>query len=97
MVKHYIREDRSPAKRGMLPVRFLRGLSGRLRAAPLGDTLFQGLCALVAIGVVALLAVITLVLALAATPSIRAFGFGFLGGTTWNSVMSNEPLESGPD
>jgi len=86
MVKHYIREDRSPAKRGMLPVRFLRGLSGRLRAAPLGDTLFQGLCALVAIGVVALLAVITLVLALAATPSIRAFGFGFLGGTTWNSV-----------
>ena len=70
----------------MLPVRFLRSLGARLRVAPLGDTLFQGLCALVAIGVVALLGVITLILALAATPSIRTFGFGFLGGTVWNSV-----------
>ena len=74
----------------MLPVRFLRSLSGRLRAAPLGDTLFQGLCALVAIGVVALLGVITLVLALAAAPAMRVFGFGFLGGTVWNPVAPEE-------
>ena len=74
----------------MLPVRFLRSLSGRLRAAPLGDTLFQGLCALVAIGVVALLGVITLVLALAAAPAMRAFGFGFFGGTVWNPVAPEE-------
>ena len=74
----------------MLPVRFLRSLSGRLRAAPLGDTLFQGLCALVAIGVVALLGVITLVLALAAAPAMRAFGFGFLGGTVWNPIAPEE-------
>ncbi len=70
----------------MLPVRMLRSLSRRFRAAPLGDTLFQGLSTVVAIGVVALLGVITLVLAFAALPSMRMFGFGFLGGTVWNSV-----------
>ena len=82
--------DVPAAERRMLPLRFLRSLSGRLRAAPLGDTLFQGLCALVAIGVVALLGVITLVLALTAAPAMQTFGFGFLGGTVWNPVAPEE-------
>ncbi len=55
-------------------------------AASLGDTLFRYLSAGVALGVIALLAVITVILFIAAEASIRTFGVGFLGGTIWNPV-----------
>src|SRR6266705_4954408 len=55
-------------------------------AASLGDTLFRYLSAGVALGVIALLAVIKVILLIAAEASIRTFGVGFLGGTIWNPV-----------
>jgi len=69
----------------MLPLRFVRRIASALPPS-LGDTLFQGLSAIVAIGVVVLLGVITLVLSLAAEPSIRTFGPSFLAGAVWNPV-----------
>ena len=57
---------------------------GRGISATLGDSVFLVSSAVVAFGVVALLAVITVVLFIAAQDSIRVFGFGFIGGPVWN-------------
>ena len=57
-----------------------------IRRGALGDTLFQWLTSLVAIGVVALLGVIAVVLLIAASASIQTFGPSFLTGMTWDSV-----------
>jgi phosphate transport system permease protein len=64
----------------------LRGRArARLSASP-GDLLFEGLSTVVALGVVALLTLIALVLYLAAEESIRRYGLGFLFGSVWDSV-----------
>ncbi len=70
----------------MTSFRLARGLRPGSPSAALGDSIFRWASSLVAIGVVALLGVITLVLFLVAGASLRAFGLGFLGGTTWNPV-----------
>jgi len=62
------------------------GLGRNGTVASLGDTLFRYLSAGVALAVIALLAVITAILFIAAEESIRTFGVGFLGGTIWNPV-----------
>src|SRR2546425_4756908 len=84
--KRYIPEGRSAARRGMHLSQVARGLFRSVRRGALGDTLFEWLTSLVAIGVVALLGLIATVLLIAATTSIRTFGAGFLTGTIWDSV-----------
>ena len=69
----------------MLSLRIVRRIARGLPRS-LGDPLFKGLSAVVALGVVALLGIITLVLAFAAEPSIRRFGPSFLAGGVWNPV-----------
>lgn len=57
---------------------------GRSTSATLGDLVFQWSSAAVAFGVVALLAVITAILFIAAQRAVDAFGIGFLWGRIWN-------------
>ena len=59
--------------------RFVRGRYRGFEPGALGDTLFQGLASLVALGVVALLGVIAAVLLVVASRSVGIFGVGFLG------------------
>jgi len=68
--------------------RFVRGRYRGFEPGALGDTLFQGLASLVALGVVALLGVIAAVLLVVASRSVGIFGVGFLGGATWDSVAN---------
>src|SRR2546425_9847299 len=70
----------------MHPIRISRGRARVLSGATLGDLFFEWLSTIVALGVIALLALITVVLFLAAEESIRTFGIGFLWGTVWNPV-----------
>jgi phosphate transport system permease protein len=61
--------------------------AGRIRAGDtLGDSLFQWLSTVVALGVVAVLGLIAVVLFYEAQDAIRVFGWGFLTGTVWNPV-----------
>ena len=61
------------------------GRRARLTATS-GDLIFQSLSTLVALAVVGLLVLIAVILFLAAEASVRAFGLGFLSGTTWDPV-----------
>ncbi|MBI5236639.1 MAG: phosphate ABC transporter permease subunit PstC [Deltaproteobacteria bacterium] len=59
------------------------------RVAPnngLADALFKGLCRFFALSVIVLMIAIFIVLVKEAYPSIRAFGWGFLTGSTWDPV-----------
>ena len=55
------------------------------KGVTLGDSLFEGVSAGVAFGVLAVLGLIAVVLLLTAVPSIQTFGLGFLWGTTWTA------------
>jgi phosphate transport system permease protein len=70
----------------MHPFRISRGRARVLSGATLGDLFFEWGSTIVALGVIALLGLITVVLFLAAEDSIRTFGVGFLSGTVWNPV-----------
>src|SRR3989475_274778 len=63
-----------------------RRLLRSIEPGALGDSLFHWLTGIVAVGVVALLGLIAVVLLIAAQQSIRTFGFSFLAGTRWDSV-----------
>src|SRR5256712_407857 len=63
-----------------------RRLLRSIEPGALGDSLFHWLTGVVAVGVVALLGLIAVVLLIAAQQSIRTFGVGFLTGTRWDSV-----------
>lgn len=54
----------------------------------LADALFKGVCRFFALSVIALMAAIFIVLVKEAMPAIRAFGFGFLTGSTWDPVKA---------
>src|SRR6266508_2268642 len=86
MGKPYIAEERFATERRMLPFRKSRGVGRLITAGALGDPLFQWFSTVVAFGVIGLLVVITVILSLAASESIRAFGLGFLTGAVWNPV-----------
>src|SRR3989449_2787592 len=63
-----------------------RRLLRSIEPGALGDSLFHWLTGVVAVGVVALLGLIAVVLLVAAEQSIRTFGVVFLTGTRWDSV-----------
>src|SRR2546426_12126899 len=63
-----------------------RRLLRSIEPGALGDSLFHWLTGVVAVGVVALLGLIAVVLLIAAQQSIRTFGFSFLAGTRRGSV-----------
>src|SRR6266508_2601280 len=86
MGKPYIAEERFATERRMLPFRKSRGVGRLITAGALGDPLFQWFSTVVAFGVIGLLVVITVILSLAASESIRAFGLGFLTGAVLNPV-----------
>lgn len=61
-----------------------RGVRSRRKGAALGDVLFEVGSGIVAVGILALVAVIIAILLLGSAESIRAFGPGFLTETVWN-------------
>src|SRR2546422_5042730 len=88
MGKRFIAEDGSPVEPPMPPFRTSRGGAQRRLVATSGDLIFQSLSTIVAFSVLGLLALIAAILFLAAEESIRTFGFGFIGGTVWDSAVN---------
>jgi phosphate transport system permease protein len=86
MDKRYIAEAGSPIEPTMHPFRTSRGGTRRLLVATSGDLIFQSVSTIVAFSVIGLLALIAGILFVAAEQSVRTFGFGFLGGTTWDPI-----------
>ncbi len=54
----------------------------------MADAFFKGVCRFFALSVIVLMIAIFIVLVKEAMPSIRAFGIGFLFGSTWDPVRS---------
>jgi phosphate transport system permease protein len=63
-----------------------RQTMGQKRHRRFGDAIFANLTLFFALVIVAVLAGIIIVLNINATPAIRQFGIGFIGGTSWNAV-----------
>jgi phosphate transport system permease protein len=62
------------------------GLAARIEGAQVGDRIYRAAITFFALCIPLLLGLIAIEVAIAAWPSLRRFGFGFLTSSTWNPV-----------